>query len=69
VVASATLLQATLASGLPPEIEEHYPGASDAQRAIRFVRSIPGVTTALIGMRRAAHIDENLAAAKASTPQ
>jgi aryl-alcohol dehydrogenase-like predicted oxidoreductase len=69
VVASATLLQATLASGLPPEIEQHYPGASDAQRAIRFVRSIPGVTTALVGMRSTAHVDENLGAAKASSPR
>jgi aryl-alcohol dehydrogenase-like predicted oxidoreductase len=69
VTASATLLQGTLTSGLPSEIEQHYPGASDAQRAIRFVRSIPGVTTALIGMRRAAHIDDNLGAAKASTPR
>jgi len=69
VVASATLLQATLATGLPPEIGEHYPGASDAQRAIQFVRSLPGVTTALVGMRREAHVDENLGAARASTPR
>jgi len=71
VVASATLLQATLATGLPPEIGEHYPGASDAQRAIQFVRSIPGVTTALVGMRREAHVDDNLGAARAraSTPR
>jgi len=69
VVASATLLQATLATGLPPEIGEHYPGASDAQRAIQFVRSIPGVTTALVGMRREAHVDEDLGAARASSPR
>jgi aryl-alcohol dehydrogenase-like predicted oxidoreductase len=69
VVASATLLQATLATGLPPEIGQQYPDASDAQRAIRFVRSIPEVTTALIGMRSTAHVDENLGAARASSPQ
>lgn len=69
VMASATLLQATLAAGLPPEIGEHYPGASDAERAIQFVRSIPGVTTALVGMRSAEHIDQNLGAARASSPR
>jgi len=69
VVASASLLQAALTTGLPPEVGQHYPGASDAQRAIQFVRSIPGVTTALVGMRQASHIDEDLGAARASTPR
>ena len=38
--------------------------ATSAQRAIQFVRSTPGLTTALIGMKRAAHVEENLALAQ-----
>ena len=64
VIASATLLQARLASDLPPELRESIPGlATDAQRAIAFVRALPGVTTALVGMKRIAHLAENLGAA------
>ena len=51
VVASATLLQSRLAQDLPEIFDEHIPGlATDAQRAIQFTRSTPGVTTALVGM-------------------
>ncbi len=61
VVASASLLQARLASGLPPQVREALPGFStDAQRALSFVTSLP-VTAALVGMRSIAHLDENLA--------
>lgn len=61
VVASASLLQARLASGLPPEVREALPGfATDAQRALAFVASLP-VSAALAGMRSIAHLDENLA--------
>jgi len=61
VVASASLLQARLARDLPPALAEKFPGLStDAQRAIQFTRSTPGVTAALVGMRQAAHVDENL---------
>jgi aryl-alcohol dehydrogenase-like predicted oxidoreductase len=64
VMASASLLQARLASGLPPQVAERYPGfASDAQRAIHFVRSTPGITTALVGMSKAAHVYENVGVA------
>ena len=65
VIASATLLQARLASDLPPQIRESFPGlATDAQRAIAFVRALPGVTSALVGMKRIAHLAENLEAAR-----
>lgn len=64
VVASATLMQAQLARGLPPQLAEAFPGlTSDAQRAIAFVRSLPGITTALVGMKQPAHLEENLGAA------
>jgi len=32
----------------------------DAQTGIQFVRSMPGVTTALVGMSQVEHVDENL---------
>lgn len=65
VFASASLLQGRLSEGLPAEIARHLGGlATDAQRAIQFVRSTPGVTTALVGMSRSEHVDENLATAR-----
>jgi aryl-alcohol dehydrogenase-like predicted oxidoreductase len=61
VVASASLLQARLASDLPEAIGERVPGlATDAQRAIQFTRSTPGIRVALAGMSQAAHVRENL---------
>jgi aryl-alcohol dehydrogenase-like predicted oxidoreductase len=62
VVASASILQSKLARGLPEPIAEQIPGfATDAQRAIQFTRSAPGITVALVGMSSAAHVRENLA--------
>lgn len=64
VVASASLLQARLARHLPGELAAKFPGStSDSGRALQFTRSTPGVTTALIGMSQAKHVEENLAAA------
>lgn len=65
VFASASLLQGQLASGMPAELGQRLPGfKTDAQRAIQFVRSTPGITCALVGMSRRAHVDENLATAR-----
>ena len=64
VVASASLLQARLSNGLPKEIGERIPGlATDAQRALQFARSAPGVSVALAGMSNPDHVTENLAIA------
>ena len=64
VIASATLLQARLARGLPEELGAMLPGAAtDAQRSIQFTRSTPGVAVALVGMSQASHVRENLALA------
>ncbi|HEV2177552.1 MAG TPA: aldo/keto reductase [Terriglobia bacterium] len=64
VFASASILQGQLAQGLPPEFARHLQGLStDAQRAIQFARSTPGVTCALVGMSRREHVEENLATA------
>jgi aryl-alcohol dehydrogenase-like predicted oxidoreductase len=61
VIASATLMQGRLTSGLPAALRDHFPGAqTDAQRALEFVRSIPGVTSALVGMKNTAHVAENM---------
>ena len=63
-VASAALMQSQLTRDLPDTIREHFPSLrTDAQRALAFVRSLPGLTAALVGMRSQAHLEENLASA------
>ena len=65
VCASASLLQGQLTRRLPDVLQSAFPGMeSDAQRAIQFVRSTPGVDVALVGMSSAAHVAHNLAAIK-----
>ena len=60
VMTSASIYQGQLARNLPPVVGEYLPGlATDAQRALQFVRSTPGVGTALVGMRHVAHVEEN----------
>ena len=49
VIASASLLQGRVAAQV------------GAREAIEFVRSTPGITTALVGMSRVEHVEENLA--------
>jgi len=67
VVASASLLQAKLSRGLPAELQEKIPGLdTDAQRAIQFTRSTPGITVALVGMSSSGHVAENLAVSRVS---
>jgi aryl-alcohol dehydrogenase-like predicted oxidoreductase len=64
VVASAALLQGRLSRDLPQALAEKLPGlTTDAQRAIQFTRSTPGIAAALVGMSNTAHIAENLAVA------
>src|SRR5262247_810928 len=59
VVASASLHQGQL-TRLPPMMAEYVPGlTTDAQRAVQFVRSTPGVGTALVGMKSPAHVEES----------
>ncbi|MEP6706833.1 MAG: aldo/keto reductase [Pyrinomonadaceae bacterium] len=61
VMASASILQGRVASGLPEKIREPLGSlATDAQTGIQFVRSAPGITTALVGMSHRAHVEENL---------
>ena len=65
VFASAPLLQSKLSSGLPAAMADAFPGCTtDAQRALAFVRALPGVTAALVGMKTEQHVDENLEIAR-----
>ena len=61
VISSASILQGRVARGLPESIREPLGGlATDAQTAIQFVRSSPGITTALVGMSSREHVEENI---------
>lgn len=61
VACSASILQGQLARNLPPMIGDAFPELQvDSQRALQFVRSTPGVTTALVGMKQIPHVEEIL---------
>jgi aryl-alcohol dehydrogenase-like predicted oxidoreductase len=65
VMCSAALLQGQLTRNLPDMIRDAFGGLdSDGQRALQFVRSTPGVTTALVGMKQLTHVEENLRTAR-----
>jgi aryl-alcohol dehydrogenase-like predicted oxidoreductase len=65
VCASASLLQGRLTQGLPALLSEAFDGfESDAQRALQFVRSTPGVSVALAGMSSVEHVHHDLATAR-----
>jgi aryl-alcohol dehydrogenase-like predicted oxidoreductase len=65
VIASASLMQGQLTRDLPPSMRELFPSQrTDAQRALSFVRSLPGITSALVGMRSIPHLKENLESAE-----
>jgi aryl-alcohol dehydrogenase-like predicted oxidoreductase len=61
LVVSAPLLQGQLTHDLPPQIRELFAGSTDAQRAIAFVRTLPAVVAAAVGMKSQEHVEENLA--------
>ena len=61
VMCSASIFQGRVARDLPADLRTALgPSLTDAQCAIQFVRSTPGVCTALIGMSHVSHVDENL---------
>ncbi len=62
-IASATLSQAQALEHMPKAVAELLPGLTNAQRAIQFTRSTPGVAAALVGMGRREHVLENLGVA------
>jgi aryl-alcohol dehydrogenase-like predicted oxidoreductase len=64
VMCSASILQNRLTRGLPDVLAQVFGLETDAQRAIQFVRSSPGVGSALVGMKQVRHVEENLAVAR-----
>ena len=60
LVASAALLQGQLTRNLPPSMRQALGMKTDAALALQFVRSVPGVTTALAGMSQIGHVEANL---------
>ena len=60
-IASGSILQGQVARGLPKAIRDSLGSlATDAQTGIQFVRSAPGITSALVGMSHIEHVEENL---------
>ena len=66
VIGSATLMQGRLTKDLPEKFVEKFTESlpTQAQRAIQFARSTPGITTSLIGMSKASRVAENMAVGK-----
>lgn len=59
LIASASLLQGQVAKNLPEFVASALGLKNDAERALQFVRSSPGITTALVGMSRVEHVEAN----------
>jgi predicted aldo/keto reductase-like oxidoreductase len=59
LIASGSLLQGQVAKNLPGFVAEALGLNNDAERALQFVRSSPGITTALVGMSRVEHVKAN----------
>jgi aryl-alcohol dehydrogenase-like predicted oxidoreductase len=61
VISSASIFQGRVAHGLPSDLRAVL-GATltDGQCAIQFVRSTPGICSALVGMSHLDHVEENL---------
>ena len=55
--------QASLCKGLAEETRKSFAelgtNATDAQCALQFVRTTPGILTGLAGMRTLSHVEEN----------
>jgi aryl-alcohol dehydrogenase-like predicted oxidoreductase len=66
VMASASIYQGNLTRGLPSELKNVLGQRTDAQNAIQYTRSTPGITTALVGMKNVDHVLENMQTATSS---
>jgi aryl-alcohol dehydrogenase-like predicted oxidoreductase len=64
VIASASLYQGKLTSNLPCKVGDKLGIGTDAQRALQFTRSAPGILAALAGMANARHVFENIQTAQ-----
>lgn len=64
-ITSAALLQTQVLTRVPNKIRRTFGNfETDAQYAVHFNRSTPGVTTTLVGMATPDHVVENMAVAK-----
>src|SRR2546425_978581 len=63
VMVSAPMLQGKLARGPPADLHQALGEGTHAQRALQFVRSTPGLGTALVGVKQADHVRGKLAPA------
>jgi len=61
LITSAPLLQGQLTKNLPPFVGAALNRKTDSELALQFARSVPGLTTALVGMSRIEHVKANLA--------
>jgi aryl-alcohol dehydrogenase-like predicted oxidoreductase len=59
LIASASLLQGQVAQNLPGFVAEALGLQNDAERALQFARSAPGIAAALVGMSRTPHVQAN----------
>lgn len=59
LIASASLLQAHLLGKVSDAIHSALGLRDDLECALQFVRSAPGIATALVGMKRLAHVKAN----------
>ena len=59
LIASASLLQGQVAQNLPSFVADALGLHDDAERALQFARSAPGISAALVGMSRSAHVQAN----------
>jgi len=65
VVSSASICQGQIIGQIPEALGEALGrDLTDAQRALQFTRSTPGLTSALVGMKAIEHVKENLALIK-----
>jgi len=68
VLSSASLMQMRLRGRLPPEYAAAFGTRDDATTALQFTRSVPGVTTALVGMGNPLHASLNASFATTTPP-
>lgn len=69
VLASASLMQMRIAGRIPPEYADAFGTTTDAETALQFTRSVPGVSVALVGMGDPAHAKANAGFASRRSPQ
>ncbi|MGA7914889.1 MAG: aldo/keto reductase [Candidatus Acidiferrales bacterium] len=60
LVTSAALLQGQLTKNLPAFVNSALGLKDNASLALQFARSVPGLTTALVGMSQVPHVQANL---------